>query len=197
MLSVVLQDASPLYREGLCRLLEATSDFAAHPVERLDEVVSTCAATGSLFAIVELTDDETRSACIAALEQAGVRVVGTRRAARGDARLSTMIATVERSCGPDELAAALLAAPGARSAPSTRRRGSPGALTSRELQVLALIGTGCTSPEIGRRLGISAKTVEGRRQAIFAKLGVQSQAHAVSLALRSGLLAGAVGAGAR
>lgn len=67
-----------------------------------------------------------------------------------------------------------------------------GALTNRELQVLALIGAGCTSSEISRRLGISTKTVENRRQNIFTKLGVQSQSHAVSIALRAGMLGGAV-----
>jgi len=66
----------------------------------------------------------------------------------------------------------------------------PGAevLTKREMQVLALISGGLTTQQIAERLGISAKTVESRRQALFAKLGVQSQSHAVSVAIRAGFL---------
>jgi DNA-binding NarL/FixJ family response regulator len=61
-------------------------------------------------------------------------------------------------------------------------------LTQRELQVLALISGGSTTSQIAERLGISAKTVENRRQALFAKLGVQNQSHAVAVAMRTGLL---------
>jgi DNA-binding CsgD family transcriptional regulator len=44
-------------------------------------------------------------------------------------------------------------------------------------------------------MGISPKTVENHKQRIFSKLGVQNQAHAVSVALRQGLLtAGPMGA---
>jgi DNA-binding CsgD family transcriptional regulator len=66
----------------------------------------------------------------------------------------------------------------------------PGAevLTKREMQVLALISGGLTTQQIAERLGISAKTVESRRQGLFAKLGVQSQSHAVSVAIRAGFL---------
>jgi DNA-binding NarL/FixJ family response regulator len=61
-------------------------------------------------------------------------------------------------------------------------------LTQRELQVLALISGGLTTTQIGERLGISTKTVENRRQSLFAKLGVQNQSHAVAVAMRTGLL---------
>jgi DNA-binding CsgD family transcriptional regulator len=61
-------------------------------------------------------------------------------------------------------------------------------LTDRELGVLSLVGAGLTSAQISRRLQISHKTVENHKQRIFAKLGVQNQAHAVSVALRAGLL---------
>ena len=61
-------------------------------------------------------------------------------------------------------------------------------LTTRELQVLALISGGLTSPQIAERMGISAKTVESKRQALFAKLGVQNQSAAVAAAIRRGLL---------
>lgn len=61
-------------------------------------------------------------------------------------------------------------------------------LTARELSVVTLVGAGCTSREISVRMSISHKTVENHKQRIFRKLGVQNQAHAVSVAMRSGLL---------
>jgi DNA-binding NarL/FixJ family response regulator len=62
------------------------------------------------------------------------------------------------------------------------------ALTERERQVLRLVGTGSTTREISGRLGISSKTVENHKHRIFAKLGVHNQAHAVSIAVRTGLI---------
>jgi DNA-binding CsgD family transcriptional regulator len=63
-----------------------------------------------------------------------------------------------------------------------------GDLTRREHQVLALISGGLTTRQIAKRLEISVKTVESRRQSLFVKLGVQSQSHAVSVAMRAGIL---------
>jgi DNA-binding NarL/FixJ family response regulator len=72
-------------------------------------------------------------------------------------------------------------------------------LTPRELEVLRAIGSGATTRKVAHIMGISPKTVENHKQRIFGKLGVQNQAHAVSVALRRGLLTPAAtlaGAGA-
>jgi DNA-binding NarL/FixJ family response regulator len=69
--------------------------------------------------------------------------------------------------------------------PSTVQRGL---LTRREMEVLELVGAGWTSREISDRLTITYKTVENHKQRIFVKLGVQNQAHAVSTAIKEGLL---------
>jgi two-component system, NarL family, response regulator DevR len=61
-------------------------------------------------------------------------------------------------------------------------------LTAREIQVLQLIGAGCTSRQIGDHMKVSHKTVENHKQRIFGKLWVQNQAHAVSVAFRKGYL---------
>jgi DNA-binding NarL/FixJ family response regulator len=61
-------------------------------------------------------------------------------------------------------------------------------LTGREAQVLRLIAAGLTSVDVSNRLDISHRTVENHKQRIFAKLGVQNKAHAVSVAIRCGLL---------
>ncbi|MGH3369144.1 MAG: LuxR C-terminal-related transcriptional regulator, partial [Nocardioidaceae bacterium] len=77
-----------------------------------------------------------------------------------------------------------------RSAPVPNR-----ILTAREIEVLGFVGKGITSREISDQLGISRKTVENYKQRSFQKLGVQNQAHAVSVAMRRGLLAPIASAG--
>jgi DNA-binding CsgD family transcriptional regulator len=61
-------------------------------------------------------------------------------------------------------------------------------LSQREVQVLGEIGSGSTTRIVAETMGISPKTVENHKQRIFAKLGVQNQAHAVAVAMRQGLL---------
>lgn len=65
---------------------------------------------------------------------------------------------------------------------------TPPVLSPRELDVLRLVASGLTTKEISDRLGISPKTIENHKQRTFWKLGVQSQAHAVAVAMRAGLL---------
>jgi DNA-binding NarL/FixJ family response regulator len=67
-------------------------------------------------------------------------------------------------------------------------RPAPSLLTERETEVLRLIADGLTTRDVSGRLGISPRTVENYKQHMFAKLGVQSRAHAVAVASRTGLL---------
>lgn len=78
-----------------------------------------------------------------------------------------------------------------------RRRGAPSSflererfarLASREREVFALLAYGYTAPEIGARLGISAKTVYSYKARIAEKVGVSHRAQYVQIALRMGLL---------
>jgi two-component system response regulator DesR len=62
-------------------------------------------------------------------------------------------------------------------------------LTPREIDILRCIAEGKRTKEIGVDLGITVKTVENHKQRLFRKLEVQNQAHAVSIAIRRGLLA--------
>jgi HD-GYP domain-containing protein (c-di-GMP phosphodiesterase class II) len=62
-------------------------------------------------------------------------------------------------------------------------------LTAREQQVLALVADGLTNQAIGRRLGISAKTVNTHLEHVYAKLGVSTRVAAVVHATRRGWLA--------
>jgi DNA-binding NarL/FixJ family response regulator len=63
-------------------------------------------------------------------------------------------------------------------------------LTPREIDVLTAMADGLAAKAIARRLGVAVKTVENHKIRVFDKLGVHTQAHAVSLAIGHGLLAG-------
>jgi len=85
-----------------------------------------------------------------------------------------------------------LRALGARDIPRGPRqstRANPANLTTREVEVLALIATGRTNAEVAARLFLSPKTVEHHVSAILAKLGARSRREAVQTAVELGLLA--------
>lgn len=61
-------------------------------------------------------------------------------------------------------------------------------LTRREVDVLRAIADGLSAKQVALALDISQKSVDNHKQRIFAKLGVQSQAHAVAVSLDAGWL---------
>ncbi|HKX19533.1 MAG TPA: HD domain-containing phosphohydrolase [bacterium] len=62
--------------------------------------------------------------------------------------------------------------------PASKRRGSPGGLSSREVDVLKLAARGLTAREIADRLYISPKTADHHIQHIYNKIGVSTRAAA-------------------
>ena len=72
---------------------------------------------------------------------------------------------------------------GRSSVPATK---VPEALTDRELEVLALVAQGLTNRAIGRKLGISDRTVQGHLANVFGKLGASSRTEAVVAAVKLG-----------
>ncbi len=85
---------------------------------------------------------------------------------------------------PDILARLLDRAEGTRD--STQSGGA--ALSDRETQVLEGVARGERNKEIAARLRISERTVKAHLASVFNKLGVDSRAGAVSVALQNGLL---------
>jgi len=60
-------------------------------------------------------------------------------------------------------------------------------LTGREVEVLRLLGQGCTNAEIAARLHLSEGTVRNHLSTIFAKLNVTDRTQAALLAVQHGL----------
>lgn len=81
-----------------------------------------------------------------------------------------------------------LAAPVAARLMNDLRGGDPSALTPRELEVLGLAGDGLTNHEIARSLHIGEATVKSHLVHIYRKLGVDDRTHAVTTALKKGLI---------
>jgi len=62
------------------------------------------------------------------------------------------------------------------------------ALSEREREVLVFLAQGAANKEIAHRLHITERTVKAHVTSIFNKLGVNSRAEAVAVAMRTGLL---------
>ncbi len=61
-------------------------------------------------------------------------------------------------------------------------------LSERELEVLRVVATGCSTPEVAERLFISRKTVKNHLASIYAKLDARDRTEAVVKAIRMGVV---------
>ena len=61
-------------------------------------------------------------------------------------------------------------------------------LSDRERDILRLVADGCQNKQIARRLAISEQTVKAHLKSIFGKLDVADRTHAVTVALRRGII---------
>src|SRR5512139_2286723 len=69
-----------------------------------------------------------------------------------------------------------------------RGRAREACLTEREIEVLTMVSTGLTAPEIANRLEIGPRSVENHKRRIYAKLGASTQAAAVGAVAPLGIL---------
>jgi DNA-binding CsgD family transcriptional regulator len=72
--------------------------------------------------------------------------------------------------------------------PAPGRATAVSPLTSREVQVLALVAEGHSTKEVAALLGISYKTADSHRSRIMEKLGVHETASLVRYAIRQGIV---------
>ena len=78
-----------------------------------------------------------------------------------------------------EYARYLLAADSAKTPPAPAQRGLVEPLSERELDVLRLLRTDLSGPDIARELTVSLHTIRTHTKSIYAKLGVNNRRAAV------------------
>jgi LuxR family maltose regulon positive regulatory protein len=82
----------------------------------------------------------------------------------------------------------LQAAPPGAVPPAAPGRGAGEALSDRELEVLRLLATDLSGPEIARRMFVSVNTLRTHTKHVFTKLDVNTRRAAVRRAAERGLL---------
>jgi DNA-binding NarL/FixJ family response regulator len=189
---VVVQDRQRLFREALTvslrrhlegiEVAEGVPDAAAllalsRRVRLAHAVVEVGAVPWDVPALVEALRRE----------NPGIAVVGL-AAARPSPALD--LSVLPRTSSPVRVADLVQPGP-ERVLPfmlSAATGGGQKPLTDQQLKVLSLFSLGLTAAQVASRLGLSERGVAKSKQAAFAKLGVQTQAEALSAALSAGLL---------
>jgi len=188
-------------------LAKGDMDQAANAVDRLNSTVGTrtwleAAARCSLAAgrLARARDDNpTALACFERAVDGFLRLGLPHEAGRAHLAMAEAsrdanpeLATLEAQAAfdafeilgahPDrDRAAGLLRSLGVASKPGPR---GPGLLTDRETEVLKLLSSGLSNPEIADRLVISRKTAAHHVSNVLSKLGVRNRAEAVAYASR-------------
>ncbi|MFL6127334.1 response regulator [Actinophytocola sp.] len=205
MIRVMLVDDHPVVREGLRGMLEAEPDLtvvgeagsgeeavAQARVTETDVILMDLrmrdldgvGATERILAdnprtrVVVLTTYETDADILRAVE-AGASGYLLKDASRSD------LAGAIRAAARGET---VLAPSVAGRLVNQVRRPSTQSLSSREVEVLALVAKGLTNADIGRSLHISEATVKTHLLRTFGKLGVSDRTAAVTTAMALGLL---------
>lgn len=206
--TVVVADDHPLYREGVVRALSASGRV---------EIVAEAGDGRSALALIEqhlpdvaLVDYKlpeldglaitnavvrerlpTRVLLVSAFTDSGVVYKALETGAAGfvskEARREQIVDAV-LACArgenvvPPEIAAGLV------SEIRLRKQDDSPALTPREQEILHLIATGKSLPEIAKELFLGLTTVKTHVQHLYEKLGVSDRAAAVATAMRRGLI---------
>jgi DNA-binding NarL/FixJ family response regulator len=196
---VVIQHRQRFFRDGLAMVLGAEPDVTVVATAATDrELLEACRRERPDAVVFELDVDEWDPlALVGSLRRVvrAVRLVATGarvgRVRGAQAVRAGVWAVVAHDRGVAGILEALRSGerpPVVASLPTDGAGAPQPRLTAREREVLMLVAAGHTGREIAASLGISAKTVENHKQRIFAKLGVQNQAHAIAVAMRAGIL---------
>jgi two-component system, NarL family, nitrate/nitrite response regulator NarL len=205
---VVVADDHPLYREGIVRALSssgrveivAEADDGRTALEAIEEHEPDVAlldyklpGLDGVAVAHAVTRDHlaTRVLLISAFTESGVVYKALQTGAAGfipkEARREQIVdAVLACARGEDVLPTEL--ASGLVSEIRLRATNDAPALTEREGQVLRLIASGKSVPDIAGELFLGATTVKTHVQHLYDKLGVSDRAAAVAEAMRRGLI---------
>ncbi len=188
---VAIADALPLFREGLRLTLEANGGFSVVGEDGVEaitflgeerpQVLLLCGATPGLHALRQLRDSGTGVPIVflademTAIEVAAAFTLGARGVLLKDTSLSVLYESLNAVAEGAYWMGTERAADGVDALDRVRERLLPataGALTPRDLQVIAAVVDGATNRDIARRLNVSADTVKRLLREVFGKVGV-------------------------
>lgn len=196
LVRVAVQQCHPMYRAGLALLLPGDPAIeVVGSVSTAEQLVALCRRAHPAVDVALLDGDLDPAVLVDATRSLRRRhpaiVLMALAVQRGTSRSMRDVGfdtVVERCAGIATIASAVLSAAGRAGAATLPPGTAPPVLSEREREVLSLLGRGLTVRAISECLAISAKTVEHHKSHIFDKLKTCNQAHAVSVALRTGLL---------
>jgi DNA-binding NarL/FixJ family response regulator len=206
-ISLVLADDHTLVREGMRQILESEPDLSVlGEAATGDEALEVCLREQPDLALLDVRlpgrsgirvaadlrdrGSPTRPLILSAFDDEEYVLAALDAGAAGylvkTIPAADLVAMVRLAAGGETVLSPSLAAMLVR----RHRQRSDERLSARELEVLRLVTEGLPNKVIGRRLGISERTVENHMRSVFDKLGVASRTEAVVLALRRHLVAG-------
>ena len=206
--TVVVADDHPLYREGVVRALlasgqievvaeaedgrSALAEIQAHlpDVALLDYKLPELDGVAVTHAIVR-EQLPTRVLLVSAFTDSGVVYKALETGAAGfiskEARRE-QISDAVLACARGENVVPPEVAAGLVSEIRLRKQNDAPALTPREQEILHLIASGRSLPQIAKELYLGLTTVKTHVQHLYEKLGVSDRAAAVASAMRRGLI---------
>lgn len=205
---VLVADGQPLYRDALARVVRQRAAFRL--VAEHDEGRAALAAIEALAPRVAVIDEDLPGLPGTRVLRAVVRdglptsVVLLAAEIRPDAAYAALAAgaagylpkrataaeledAIHRTARGETVIAPAVQGGVVEEIRMRARREGP-VLSPREHEILALISTGLSAPEIGRGLHLGTATVKSHIKNLYAKLGVTDRAAAVAVAMRHGLL---------
>lgn len=200
-MKILIVDDHPLFRAGFHAVLEQGAlDAAVLSVSSLQEalqILQRDAEVGLVLLDIHLRGDDgfnalkiigekfPTTACImiSGDEQNGVAARAVSAGASGFIPKSftadEMVAAIKQVLSGEVFVPASIEEP-----PSA----DSGALTLRQLEVISMLGRGCSNKEIARALDVAERTVKAHVSAVFEALNVRNRTQAVLAAQRRGFL---------
>jgi DNA-binding NarL/FixJ family response regulator len=199
-MKILIVDDHPLFRAGFHAVLEQSSldaqVLSVSSVQEAMQILQRDADVGLVLLDIHLRGDDgfnalkvigakfPTTACImiSGDEQDGIGARAVSAGASGFIPKSftadEMVAAIQKVMNGDIFVPA--AAPGATAASD--------ALTLRQLEVITMLGRGCSNKEIARALDVAERTVKAHVSAVFEALNVRNRTQAVLVAQRRGFL---------
>jgi DNA-binding NarL/FixJ family response regulator len=204
-LRVVVSDARPVVRAGLCAAIEPVADVTDVPLEH---AVARVLADGPDVLVTGLRIDDVETFKVVAGANAGLPALKVLIVADGATVIDlreAVIAGVDsfvlasspvgevrdatvRTAKGERIISPSIAMQLAGTWRQDPREAGASALTPRELEVLQLLAEGLTNERIGERIGLTSRTVKTHVQNLLVKLDVPDRTGAVARGFRLGLI---------